>query len=452
MQWEKLINPSRFLEGVPKSEQVQKSRSIFEQDYDRIIFSYPFRCLQDKTQVFPLPKTDFVHTRLTHSLEVSSVGRSLGRKAGKVIVDRHPALLSKGISQFEIGAIVAAAALAHDIGNPPFGHSGEDAISAFFTESPLGQKIKKTVASEKWADLINYEGNAQGFRLLTNNNFQGLRVTYATLATFSKYPRESKIDKVDPNRKSQKKYGFFQAEKDVFIETANKTGLTRLDEANLVWSRHPLAFLVEAADDICYSIIDLEDGCNLGLVSIETVKDLLAPILGNRFNPEKFNRIPLMREKVSLLRALVISELIEQVSKVFIDLETDILNGTFDKALTSVIPGEKYLKEIIRISVKKIYQSTPVLEKEAAGFEVLSGLLDAFAGACFDFYTNMGRTGKKNATIINLFPLDLRQSLETNSDDLYKIMLSCLDYIILMTDTQALETYRKIKGISIPGF
>ncbi len=451
MDWGSLLCVERPGEKSEKSSKVS-TRSIFEQDFDRIVFSYPCRCRQDKTQVFPLPKTDFVHTRLTHSLEVSSVGRSLGKKAGKVIISQYPDLSSSNLNEFEFGAIVAAAALAHDIGNPPFGHSGEDAISAFFSESSLGQQIKDTVAPEKWSDLINFEGNAQGFRLLTNNNFQGLRVTYATLAAFSKYPRESKIKKADPNRKSQKKYGFFQAEKKVFIETANKTGLTRLHDSNLVWCRHPLAFLVEAADDICYSIIDLEDGCNQGLVSIETVKDLLAPILGDRFNLEKFNRIPLMREKISLLRALVISELIEQVSKVFIELEPDIRKSVFDKALTSVIPGEQYLKEIIRISVEKIYQSTPVLEKEAAGFEVLSGLLDAFAGACFDFYKNKGRTGKKNATIINLFPLDLRQSLESNSDDLYKIMLSCLDYIILMTDSQALETFRKIKGISIPGF
>jgi dGTPase len=254
MEWEKLVSPSRLGEEEAKSLQELKSRSIFEQDYDRIIFSYPFRCLQDKTQVFPLPKTDFVHTRLTHSLEVSSVGRSLGKKVGKIIIDQNPSLANKGLNQFEMGAIVASAALAHDIGNPPFGHSGEDAISEYFLEDDFGKSLKSHMNDKEWADLTHFEGNAQGFRLLINNKFQGLKVTFATLAAFSKYPRESLIQTSDPERKSQKKYGFFQSEKEFFKETARQTGLQPLSEKNLVWCRHPLAFLVEAADDICYSI------------------------------------------------------------------------------------------------------------------------------------------------------------------------------------------------------
>jgi len=452
MDWEKLVSPSRFGEDEARSSKDLKSRSIFEQDYDRIIFSYPFRCLQDKTQVFPLPKTDFVHTRLTHSLEVSSVGRSLGKKVGKIIVDRNPELAKKGINQFEMGAIVASAALAHDIGNPPFGHSGEDAISEYFLEDDFGRSLKSQMNEKEWTDLTHFEGNAQGFRLLINNKFQGLKVTFATLAAFSKYPRESLVQTVDPERKSQKKYGFFQSEKDFFKETVLQTGLNPLSDKELIWCRHPLAFLVEAADDICYSIIDLEDGCNLNLVSVDTVTELLSPILGDKFDYKRFRKIELKREKVSLLRALAIAELIEQTTEVFIDNEPDILSGKFDKALTSVIPSSHHLKDIIGISVENIYQSTPVLEKETAGFEVLSGLIDAHLRAAFDFYQNEGKAGKKNTTILNLFPDDLKAELKQAHDSFYPLILACLDHITLMTDSFALEMYRKIKGISIPGY
>ncbi len=452
MEWEKLVSPSRFGEDKARSLKDLKSRSIFEQDYDRIIFSYPFRCLQDKTQVFPLPKTDFVHTRLTHSLEVSSVGRSLGKKVGKVIIDRNSSLAKKGINQFEMGAIVASAALAHDIGNPPFGHSGEDAISEYFLEDGFGLSLKSQMNDKEWTDLTNFEGNAQGFRLLINNKYQGLKVTFATLAAFSKYPRESLIQTKDPGRKSQKKYGFFQSEKDFFKETALQTGLRSLSEKELVWCRHPLAFLVEAADDICYSIIDLEDGCNLNLVTVDTVTELLSPILGEKFDYKKFQKIELKREKVSLLRALAIAELIGQTAESFIDNEPGILSGKFDKALTSVIASANHLKDIINISVEKIYQSTPVLERETAGFEVLSGLIDAYLRAAFDFYQNDGKAGKKNTTILNLFPPDLKAELKQDHDSFYPLILACLDHITLMTDSYALEMYRKIKGISIPGY
>lgn len=452
MQWEQLINASRFGEDIAEVRQPRDGRSIFEQDYDRIIFSYPFRCLQDKTQVFPLPKTDFVHTRLTHSLEVSSVGRSLGKQVGQVIIDRHVELSRKGITQFEMGAIVAAAALAHDIGNPPFGHSGEDAISEYFLEDEFGKQLKSHLKDKEWTDLTKFEGNAQGFRLLINDKFQGLKVTFATLAAFSKYPRESHLKHPDPDRKSQKKYGFFQSEKAYFRETAEQTGLVVLSGDELAWCRHPLAFLVEAADDICYSIIDLEDGCNLNLVSVDEVTNLLSPILGPKFDYKKFKKIQLKREKVSLLRAMAIAEMVEQAVQAFLDNEKHILTGKFDRALTAIIPAKQYLKDIIRVSIEKIYHSTPVLEKETAGFEVLSGLINAYLRAAFDFFQRKGKAGKKNTTIINLFPEELKTALAANHDSFYPIILACLDHITQMTDSYALEMYRKIKGISLPGY
>ncbi|MBS0000767.1 MAG: dNTP triphosphohydrolase [Cyclobacteriaceae bacterium] len=448
MNWEKLLCPVRPGEPVKNKLRID-SRSIFEQDYDRIIFSYPFRCLQDKTQVFPLPKTDFVHTRLTHSLEVSSVGRSLGKRTGAEIVERHPQLRTSGYSGFDFGAIVAAAALAHDIGNPPFGHSGEDAISDYFLTDEFGEKIRTFLNPPEWEDITHFEGNAQGFRLLTRENYQGLKITFATLAAFSKYPRESFFPEKDPGRRSQKKYGFFQSEKDKFIQVAEQTGLISLGKQHAGWVRHPLTFLVEAADDICYSIIDLEDGCNLGLVSIDQTQELLAPILGKKFNRNKFERIGAKREKASVLRALAISKLIEEVSSAFLDVEKEMLEGRFDRALTSVIPSDQALKRIIRISIDHIYQSLPVLEKEAAGFEVLSGLINAYVKAAHDHFITCGNPNRKYSSLIRLFPEDMKNALEANS--LYTIIMACLDHITLMTDSTALDTYRMIKGIALPG-
>ena len=262
MKWERLLTRGRFGDK-PGFIPTQATRSEFEIDYDRIIFSAPFRNLQDKTQVFPLPEQAFVHTRLTHSLEVSSVGRSLGKSAGEYLIEKYPSLQKLGISSSEIGGIVAAAALTHDIGNPPFGHAGEEAISDFFKFHPAGKIWENHVRLEQWADLCNFEGNAQGFRMLVSKQF-GLKLTYATLAAFTKYPRPSQIAHRDIARRSQKKFGFFINQLTDFEQMASFLGLEKATDE--CWYRHPLAFLVEAADDICYSIIDLEDGCTMGLV------------------------------------------------------------------------------------------------------------------------------------------------------------------------------------------
>ncbi|MGF1639138.1 MAG: dGTP triphosphohydrolase, partial [Cyclobacteriaceae bacterium] len=254
MQWSQLLNDQR----KPKSKQYQKdsNRSSFEQDFDRIIFSNPFRSLQDKTQVLPLPRHDFVHTRLTHSLEVSSVARSLGKIVGAGIIAKHPELKDAGFTVEDFGAITAAAALAHDLGNPPFGHAGESAISDYFYSDPIAQNLRNEVSEKEWKDLISFEGNAQGFRILNKSNYQGLQLTFATLGAFTKYPCESVFTGKDPNRKSQKKYGFYQCSRDIFAHMAEATGLISLgDTTNYCWVRHPLSFLVEAADDICYGII-----------------------------------------------------------------------------------------------------------------------------------------------------------------------------------------------------
>jgi len=445
MDWIQLLSDRRPGEN---RKQHSSQRSKFEQDYDRIIFSHPFRMLQDKTQVFPLPKQDFVHTRLTHSLEVASVGRSLGKLAGGQILDRNQSLKSQGFTSVDFGAIVSAAALMHDLGNPPFGHAGESAISGFFRNHSTSSIIRQKVSEKEWADLTNFEGNAQGFRLVNMDSQQGLKLTFATLGAFTKYPRESLIAHQEKDRKSQKKYGFLQCNKDVFSELANETGLIKRGNTDAVWCRHPLAFLVEAADDICYNIIDLEDGTNLGLVPLDETEALLIEIIGDQFDKSKYDGIESLKEKVSVLRAMAIQRLILECVDVFIEREAEILNGDFDLALTDQIQSSSALQKIQSISFSKIYKSRPVIEREVAGFEVLNGLLETFVPAILESHSGEN-TSWYHSSLIKLIPSDY-QTMIQKAKDLYERLLILLDFISGMTDSNALSLYRNIRGISLP--
>jgi dGTPase len=440
MNWNSLLSTDRLQHRADLQE---PTRSAFEQDFDRIIFSHPFRRLQDKTQVHPLPEHDFVHTRLTHSLEVSSVGRSLGRRVGEVILERHPELKSNFTSH-DFGTIVASASLAHDLGNPPFGHSGEAGLSDFFRHHD-GQHYKPFFSEVEWADLISFEGNAQGFRILNKNQYQGLRLTSATLGAFTKYPCPSGFAERDKARKSQKKFGFFQTEQSFFDETATRLGLVKLGEH--VWCRHPLAFLVEAADDICYNIIDLEDGCRLGLVSVQETTDLLASILRGDFNAEKAARINSTDERIGVLRAMAIGKLISDAVEVFLQHEGDILLGKFDQALTDLGTYRSELKQIVSISIEKIYRARHVVEIESAGFEVLPGLLGEFTKAAEHAVKNNQAT--KYTNLMRLLPPETLQVIQTNPDNTYLHLREVIDFVSGMTDTHALSLYRKIKGFQI---
>ncbi|HLT06365.1 MAG TPA: dNTP triphosphohydrolase [Cyclobacteriaceae bacterium] len=442
MEWKKLLRPG-FLEAEQKN--INIFRSEFERDYDRVVFSAPFRNLQDKTQVFPLPEDDFVHTRLTHSLEVSSVGRSLGKSAGEFLLFKYPELADIAITSADIGAIVAAAALAHDIGNPPFGHAGEEAISDFFKLHPFGTVWERLLSAEQWADMINFEGNAQGFRMLVDKN-NGLRISSATLAAFTKYPRSSSDPDPEKGRKSQRKYGFFIDQHGQFAQLAKELGMTCL--RGKAWVRHPLAFLVEAADDICYSIIDLEDGCTLGLVPLEQYVALLAEILGNRFSAEKVAAIKTPAQKLAVLRALAINQLIEEVVEAFKMREENMLRGTFDQALTDVIASTPVLEKISKLSVAKIYRSKPVLEKEAAGFQVLEGLLEVFSKAIYHKLYQQEHFSGKDRSILRLLPESY--ALDDASQP-YALLRNLVDWISGMTDKYALSLYRRVKGIALPG-
>ena len=446
MDWRKLLRP-QYLDA-DKMGNIDINRSEFERDFDRIVFSAPFRNLQDKTQVFPLPEDDFVHTRLTHSLEVSSVGRSLGKSAGEFLLNKYPHLEEIAITSADIGAIVAAAALAHDIGNPPFGHAGEEAISDFFRLHPLGMLWKQHLNAEQWGDMVNFEGNAQGFRMLVDKE-NGLKISSAVLAAFTKYPRSASDPSPDRSRKSQKKYGFFIDQSDQFRQLAEELGMIGLSDK--AWVRHPLAFLVEAADDICYSIIDLEDGCTLGLVPLDECIDLLAEILGGKFSQGKVAAIKTPARKLAVLRAMAINQLIQETVDAFVAHEERMLSGEFDRALTEVIPSSPVIQRISALSVKKIYRSKPVLEKEAAGFQVLEGLLEVFSKALYHRFFEPESFSGKDKSILRLLPEAFLLDEAEPASHPYALLRNLVDWISGITDKYALSLYRRVKGIALPG-
>jgi dGTPase len=437
MNWENLLSAQRS--GQKQILNTEPSRSAFEQDYDRIIFSHPFRKLQDKTQVHPLPEHDFVHTRLTHSLEVSSVGRSLGKRVGEIILQRHPAL-ANDFSLFDFGAIVAAASLAHDLGNPPFGHAGEDAISDFFKHHAVGKSLESNVSPAEWADLTTFEGNAQGFRILNKNQY-GLKLTYATLGAFTKYPCPALFPERDKKKRSQKKFGFFQSEKTIFTEVATALSLPQV--TGDAYERHPLAFLVEAADDICYSIIDLEDGCSLGLVRYEDAKELFENVITkNKSKLGKLDQLKSKQEKIGFLRALAIGDLMDECSTLFLDSEQEILAGNFNTALADLCASRQALKNIIDISITKIYQARQVVQIEAAGHEVLPGLMEEFLKTGIHLLEN--GTSRKYKNLAMLLPEDILVNL-TQQPTHYTMARDIVDFVSGLTDRYAIGLYKKIK-------
>ncbi|MCK5815399.1 MAG: deoxyguanosinetriphosphate triphosphohydrolase [Flavobacteriaceae bacterium] len=443
MNWEQLLSLKRQGDTFnrPRNEQ-DETRLGFEVDFDRIIFSDSFRSLQDKTQVVPLSKTDFVHTRLTHSLEVSSVARSLGRIVGKELLLKYPELVEKGYQANDFGAIVAAAALAHDIGNPPFGHSGEKAIGEYF-KTGKGQRFQSELTEKEWQDLIDFEGNANGFKILTESRTGiegGLRLSYATLGAFMKYPKES-LPKKPTNHIVDKKFGVFQSDLKSFNEVVEDLGLPKLrDDNHLAYNRHPLAFLVEAADDICYTIIDFEDGINLGLIDEEFALEYLINLVRDSIKSEKYHQLTTKKDRVSYLRALAIGNLVKEAVNVFLENESSILNGNFSKSLLDKCKYEAQMNDIIKLSVEKIYKSNEVIEKEVAGYKVLSDLLDVFITAMNNNYENIA--SNYDQLIIQLLPEKLR-----NPDEkLYNRIFAVCSFVSSMSDGYAIQLNKKIKG------
>ncbi|MDR3652935.1 MAG: deoxyguanosinetriphosphate triphosphohydrolase [Paludibacter sp.] len=439
MNWTQLLSTKRFgLEAY--HEKRDDDRSEFQRDYDRLIFSAPFRRLQNKTQVFPLPGSVFVHNRLTHSLEVACVGRSLGVNVAhrlKAIKNIETPYLE------EIGSIVSAACLAHDLGNPPFGHSGEKAIATFFSEGNV-QHLKSQMTGEEWKDIICFEGNANAFRLLTHQ-FNGRRpggfvLTYSTLASIVKYPCAS----IYSDSRKQK-FGFFDSEKTDFEKIAQELGIPRSPENPMRFARHPLVYLVEAADDICYQIMDIEDAHKLKILTSEETKNLFLNFFDDKRKirrQETMNMVTDVNEQIAYLRSSVIGQLIDECSAVFAENEESILNGTFIGSLIKKLPqhSANAYESCSKTAFAKIYRSSEVLDVELAGYKIILTLLEHLVTAVLS---------PEKAYSEQLL-MRIPEQYETNSPTIYGKIMAVLDYISGMTDIYALDLYRKITGMSIP--
>ena len=442
MNWEKLLSLKRFGDTEKRERIAQdETRLGFDVDFDRIIFSSAFRSLQDKTQVIPLSETDFVHTRLTHSLEVSVVGRTLGRRVGKVLLERHPNLATLGYTFNDFGAIVAAASVTHDIGNPPFGHSGEKAIGEYF-KTGNGAKYKAQLSNKEYQDVIDFEGNANGFKILTESRegvFGGLRLSYATLGAFLKYPKESLPKKPTPHI-VDKKYGFFQSEKAAFLDVVQDLGMLQKSTDAVSYYRHPLAYLVEAADDICYTIIDFEDGINLGLIEEEFALEYMIKLVKDTIDIKKYHSLQHKTDRISYLRALAIGVLINETVAIFLANEEAILNGTFDKSLLEKCKYEAQINDILKISVSKIYQSTEVVEKEVAGYRIIADLLDVFVTALNNTFD--GNPSNFDKLVLNLLP----EEYKIENANLYDRIMQVCSYVSGISDSYAIRIHKKLTG------
>ena len=444
MDWKKLLSTKRL--GRPADANVAPPlRTEFTRDYDRIIFNSAFRRLQDKTQVFPLAKSDYVRTRLTHSLEVASVGRSLGMLAAEVITCMQPEY--KDIATpHDVGTLVSTACLAHDIGNPPFGHAGESAIQEWFESN----KAINDINGAKREDLLNFEGNAQGFRTLCTLQQApqpgGLQLTCAMLGTFTKYPRASVVDAEQATGISGKKFGFMQSEAGLFEDVANELGLIRKAGTATAWHRHPLAFLVEAADDICYHVMDIEDGYKAGFISYEEIATLHQPWLAPNFW-QRGEAIKDHGRRVEYFRANTVNAMIQAAVKAFEDNYDGLMDGSFDEELAAKIELSKKFKAFKDLAKIKVYSARPVVEIEACGFEVIGGLLEAFAGAIHAKATGSKTDKVRTRTLLSLMP---KPEIDIERLSTYERTLLATDFVSGMTDTFAVDLYQRIRGISLP--
>ena len=444
MHWEQLLSDRRL--GAEPSERKQTShlaRSDFERDYDRLIFSPPFRRMQNKTQVFPLPGNIFVHNRLTHSLEVSCLGRSLGNIVGDCLEGRYPKLRETPFRS-GLSAIVSAACLAHDMGNPPFGHSGERAISAYFKESN-GARWRAEVEDEggRWEDFLFFEGNANAFRLLTHQ-FEGRRaggfaLTYSTVASIVKYPYSSLL------AGKKNKFGFFATEEDTMREVGDELGLIRLNDAPLSYVRHPLVYLVEAADDICYQIMDIEDACKLHILSFDEAEMHLMAFFSDvdKAEIQQVSRtIGDANERLGYLRAKVINLLVEEVASIFLDEENAILDGHFHGTLIQHLSSRSRsaYEACSHTAYTRIYSAHDVVDVELAGHRIFSSLLDHLIEAQVHPEHSYSRTLLSRVS----------SQYDTSRPTLYGKIQCALDYISGMTDIYALNFYRTITGMNLP--
>ena len=444
MDWNRLITNKRLGQEDHHPER-HDDRTEFKRDYDRLIFSAPFRRMQNKTQVFPLPGSVFVHNRLTHCLEVASVGMSLGCDVSRALIrDKYPELRNTLFE--ELGQIVSAACLAHDMGNPPFGHSGEKAIQTFFTEGK-GLALRNKLSPRFWDDVTHFEGNANSFRILSHQ-FKGRRkggfvMTYSMLASIVKYPWAASC------AGDKKKFGFFASEEEFYKRIAEEMGVLKLSSPGepLKYARHPLVYLVEAADDICYEIMDIEDSHKLKILSFEETSDLLLSFFSEDVKTNIRKRIEDegmtdRNEMIVYMRACTIGKLENECVKAFVENEEAILNGTFQGSLIDHISERQRnaYKKCCKVSFEKIYRSKPVLDVELAGYKIMETLMDQMTEAVLhpDRYYSQQLICRVSS------------QYDIHAADLESRIMAVLDYISGMTDVYALDVYQKINGISLP--
>jgi dGTPase len=442
MNWNQLINTTRLGSKNRQSTERTPFRPEFQKDYDRLVFSSPFRRLQDKTQVFPLPGSVFVHNRLTHSLEVASIGKTLGDMVSRELLKDgavDPRLIN------ETGTIVSTACLAHDLGNPPFGHSGESALSKYFM-SGKGLGYKNSVSQAQWQDLLHFEGNANAFRILTHS-FKGRRqggfsLTYSTLASLVKYPFPSTADP------QKKKYGFFQSEAETFATVARQLGIPLIDSRRGIYARYPLVYLVEAADDIAYQLMDLEDAHKLRILETSETESLFLAFFDKNDDADFFSmkesvyrEVTDTNERIAFLRAIVISRLIKETVKIFMEHQHEILEGTFSGSLIKQLkgPAGEAMKAVQELSVKKIYRHPDVISVELAGYNILGTLLEEFVPAVINPESDYHKK------LLSLIP----EQYHTDSTSVYNKIQTVLDFVSNMTDLYAVKLYKDIKGISV---
>ncbi len=459
MNWAGLYSEKRTGDKENKAYHYDPVRNAFLRDYDRIIFSSAFRRLQNKTQVFPLPGAVFVHNRLTHSLEVASVGRSLGKSAGDKIAEKHKNSdpFFAEFYKYELPSVIAAACLAHDIGNPPFGHSGEDAIRTYFreVEGDVKKAIHDNLSPNQLKDLEYFEGNSNAFRTLTNNfNEQdegGYRLTYTTLASIIKYPCTSSEGFKDTGLISTKKSGFFDSEAGLYEMMAAELGIPKKEGYEKVYARHPFVYLTEAADDICYRVIDLEDAHRLHIVSLQKIKDLFYPFFEQEadydsleYVESKVDKLNDDNQKVQYIRAKWIGLMVRKLSSAFEKHEQEILEGRLEKDLMKCLSEreQELIAAINKFSVEVIYNYKSVVEIEIAGYNVIGGLLREFIPAIINPETSKSK--KVIKLVSGQFPIS------KDGKNLYGDIQSVVDFISGMTDLYAIDLYRKMTGINIP--
>ncbi len=436
MNWNDLLSTHRYA-SPHKSADV---RSSFQRDYDRIIFSSAFRRLQNKTQVFPLPGAQMVHNRLTHSLEVASVGRSIACRTVQKLLAKHPELQDR---QSDIETIVSTVCLAHDLGNPPFGHSGEDTISSFFKDGK-GKELENTMLPEQWSDLIAFEGNANAFHLLTyqfhGRRPGGLSLTAATLASLIKYPYPSY------HKGNRKKYNVFYSDLEVFEETMHECGIPKIDDSHSAYARHPLSYMMEASDDICYLILDMEDARKRGILTHEAVEQAFLSFFDKKkdanvfkHKEEVYREVSDPNERMAFLRATLINKLVNLASDIFVAHYEEIMEGSFSDSLISYLPEheENALKQCRKQSIQDIYRHPSVVKIELTGFNIIGTLLEEFIAAVLE------PDKAYHKKLLSLMP----EQFTPLKEGMYYRVQSVLDFISNMTDLYAVQLYKDLRGI-----